>query len=945
MAEIILDFETASHADLKECGAWRYSEDVTTEILCLCYTCDGEIITWKPGDPRTLLTILAADPETIFIAHNAGFEKAIWRNIMVPLYVLPDVPNSRWDDTLAACAMRAIPLDLDRATLAMRLVNRKDKEGSALTRRMSQPNRKGYYDRTPETLSKVYRYCEQDILAERDLRTRLGPLPAGERNVWLLDQRINERGVLLDLPFIEKAQQVVDRASIPLVEEFSQITGGLKPSQVAKVRAWVEDQGVYLDSLNKEAVAAMLGEGEENDETPLDAAILPDNVHRALLIRSLVGSASIKKLARMRACVGTDGRARGLLQYHGASPGRWAGRLLQPQNFPRGTITDASGNKFLPETLVEAIMSGDPETVEMIIGPAIESVVSALRHTIIASPGRVLLSGDFAGVEARMVLALSGQGDKTELMASGKDVYCDMAEQIYKRPIDKKKDPEERQVGKNCFVAGTLVLTSSGIRVIEDVREIDLLWDGEEWVKHSGLVYRGVKPVLSTMGIEATPEHPVLCGEQWLPWGFLARSESARFRALERGSRKLPSRDMFMAKEVASSASSVNAHVVSGHISCTQDICGQEGRPVAPGVRRNKQGTGVKSSMDTLILCQTKHTVYGYLTGSARVLGAVKGQLIHNIKIMANVASAFGLRGKKTVENFSHTLSPSPDGINPNLNLTVENATKDTNPVISGLLRDLSTSLIKEASSQCSGVSLNLKPVFDLANAGPLRRFTILSDQGPVIVHNSVLGLGFGMGWKKFKMKYGQKLSEEFCQQIIRTYRDDWAPCVPKLWWGLEEAALATVKEGRAHEAYGVLYEMDDRWLTARLPSGRKLWYFNPQVIKRAMPWDDTDIRLCWTYQQMKTGQFKTIDAFGGLLCENVVQGLARDLMVEAMFKLEKNNFPIILTVHDEIVCEPLAKDADEKAFEQIMADIPAWAKKIQMPVAVETWVGDRYRK
>ncbi len=657
MIEVILDFETASCADLKECGAWRYAEDVTTEILCLSYHAYGVTDVWIPGRQDGRLHDLARRDDTMFVAHNAGFEKAIWRNIMVPLYGLPDIPNSRWDDTLAACAMRAIPLDLDRAVLTMRLVNHKDKEGSAFTKRLSQPNRKGYYDRSAEALNRVYRYCEQDVLAERDLRQRLGPLPPGERNVWLLDQRINERGILLDLPFIEKAQQVVDLASVPLVEEFKHLTGGLKPTQVAKVMAWIEDQGVYIDSLNKEAVAALLGE-ETEDEDPFAENTLPENVRRALYIRSLVGSASVKKLRRMLACAGEDGRVRGTMQYHGAGPGRWAGRLFQPHNFPRGTVVDAVGDKFDPEFLVSTIMTGDPDMVEFTIGPAVESVVSSLRHAIIAAPGHVLLSGDFAGVEARLVLAASGQHDKTQIMASGQDVYCDMAQEIYKRPIDKKKDPEERQVGKN-----------------------------------------------------------------------------------------------------------------------------------------------------------------------------------------------------------------------------------------------------------------------------------------------SVLGLGFGMGWKKFKMKYGAGLSEDFCQQIVKTYREGWAPCVPKMWWALEEAALNTVKSGQAHEAYGVLYETTDRWLTARLPSGRKLWYFNPQTIKKAMPWDDTDIRLCWTYQAMKMGQFKTIDAFGGLLCENVIQGLARDLMVEAMFKLEKNGFPIILTVHDEIVCEPLAKDADEKAFKQIMQDIPAWAKTMQMPVAVETWSGMRYRK
>ena len=662
MRELVGDFETASAVDLKECGAWRYAEDVTTEILCFSYVLAGIIKTWVPGDDVEELRMLAGDKEVVFIAHNAGFEKAIWRKIMVAQYGLPDVPNSRWRDTLASCAMRSIPMDLDRAVTAMRLPQSKDKEGSAFTKKLSKPNRKGYYDRTAASLNVVYKYCEQDIRAEQSLWERIGGLPAGEHNVWLLDQRINERGLLLDMNFVSAAQAVVDDYCPVLLEEFKELTGGLKPTQTAKFKDWINAQGVWIDSLAKEVVAAMLGEEtEDDDEDTMDAIAelgdLPDNVYRALQIRSLVGSASIKKLHRMQVCVGTDGRARGLLQYHGAGPGRWAGRLLQPHNFPRGTIKSADGGKFEPEYVVSTIMSGSADVVSLSLGAPIESVVSSLRHAIIAAPGRVLLSGDFAGIEARMVLALSGQFDKVAMMAAGIDVYCDMAGQIYCRVIT-KKDQEERQTGKN-----------------------------------------------------------------------------------------------------------------------------------------------------------------------------------------------------------------------------------------------------------------------------------------------SVLGLGFQMGWRKFKMKYGTHMTEEFCKRIVDVYRKEWAPEVPKTWDALGDAALGCVKTGQAHEAKGVLYQLEDRWLTALLPSGRKLWYFNPQLTRRAMPWDETDIRLAFTYQQMKMGQFKTIDGFGGLMTENVVQALARDLMVDAMFKLEKNGFPIVLTVHDEIVCEPLKEDADEKAFQEIMCDTPAWAKKIQVPVAVESWVGDRYKK
>lgn len=663
MRKLILDFETASACDLKKAGAWRYSEDVTTEVISLSWSIDDFIYTWEPNSELfSQIKAWAGNSETIFVAHNSGFEKAIWRNIMVAQYGWPDIPNNRWEDTAAVCAMKAIPINLEKASLALRLPVQKDKEGAKITRALSKPDKKGRYNRAPAILKRVYQYNRQDVLATGELYQRVGSLPESEYLVWLLDQKINERGVGIDLEFVSKAQQIVDDASKPLIAEFAEITGGLKHTQVARIKEWIEKQGVKLENLNKETVAQLLGEedddGDGNENSNLVVPDLPAMVRRALVIRSLVASASVKKLKRMQACVSMDGRARGLLQYHGASPGRWAGRLLQPQNFPRGTLKDSRDEKVGPDITVPAIMSGDCAFVACTAGEPLETVVSALRHAIKSAPGHTLLSGDFAAIEACIVLALAGQMDKIALLASGQDIYCDMGQAIYKHPIDKKKDPEKRQTGKNA-----------------------------------------------------------------------------------------------------------------------------------------------------------------------------------------------------------------------------------------------------------------------------------------------VLGLGFQMGWKKFKLRYAKNDSDEFCQKIVETYRKEWAPQVPKVWWSLEDAALHAIYRREPSSAYGVEYRLEDGWLTARLPSGRKLWYFNPRPVKKAMPWDDTDIRLAWTYQQTKTGQLKTIDAFGGLLTENVVQGLARDLMVHAMFKLEENGFPIVLTVHDEIVAEPLTVNADEKAFAQIMQDRPRWAVEMQIPVAVETWQGDRYRK
>lgn len=675
---VLGDFETASATDLKKAGAWRYAECPTTEIFVFGYTVMGESKKfWHPGDDPTELMTLAADDSVTFIAHNAGFEKAIWRKIMVPVYGFPDIPNSRWHDAMAVCAMKGLPQDLDRVTMVLRLPHTKDKLGSNFTKNLSKPNKKtGMLDRSPEARRRVDEYNGQDLDAEVGVHARVGWLPPGERSVWLLDQRINERGVRLDLDYISACREIVYRASVPLQREFTEITG-LEVTQAVKLKQWVLDQGVQVPDMKKETLDALLGnsddedsgsDGNEADDQQGDpdsvnpTVELPEGVRRALGIRQLIGSASIKKLARMEGCVLSDGRAYGLLQYHGAGPGRWAGRLFQPHNFPRGTLKENIGGdkeQSIPvETVVEALMSRDPEYVEFMLGkPPVECVVSGLRHSIISNPNRILCAGDFSTIELRVLLALAGQTDKVDLIASGQDPYCDMATLIFGYTVVKAM-LHERQYGKN-----------------------------------------------------------------------------------------------------------------------------------------------------------------------------------------------------------------------------------------------------------------------------------------------SVLGLGFGMGGPKFQFKYAKDMPIERCKEIVGIYRETWAPAVPKLWYGLEKAALTAVWEKRPTEAYGVEYRLEDGWLSARLPSGRKLWYWNPQPVKRPMPWDDTDIRRAWTYQAMKMGQLKTIDAYGGHLCENVVQALARDIMVAAMFKAERNGFPVILTVHDELLTEPERGSADEKALDQIMCDRPEWAKALSIPIKTETWVGERYRK
>lgn len=653
MDYVLIDFETASATELKSAGAWRYSECPTTEVLCLGYrTPKGQRLVWSPEEPMPRVFADALRLRQFVIAHNVQFEKAIWRNIMVKRFGWPNIPDDLWHDTLASCAMRALPLRLDMASSVLRLGYEKDKVGSKFTVAMSKPDRNGKLDRTRESLQRVYDYCKQDLIVENALHERLGFLPPEERSVWLLDQKINQRGIGIDLEFVRSAQKIVDEASGFDAANFEAITGS-KVSENAKFMVWLEDQGILLPNLRKETLEDLLGDVDDvNEKFDPTGVKLPRRAVDALRIRQVLGSSSIKKLKAMAACVGNGGRVRGSLQYHGTAPGRSAGRLFQPQNFPRGTI--ALDNI---DDLVNVILTGDAETVDMTVGPPIETVISSLRHAIIADRGKVLMAGDYAGIQARVVLALAGQRDKVQMMAEGKDVYCDMAGLIFGRKIT-KADKAERHLGKGC-----------------------------------------------------------------------------------------------------------------------------------------------------------------------------------------------------------------------------------------------------------------------------------------------VLGLGFQMGAKKFQFQFAKDHSEEDCKRYVETYRQSWAPAVPKVWYALQEAATRCVWDRRAVEAYGVTYRLEDGWLTAQSPSGRKVWYFNPLPVRKAMPWDENDVRPGFTYQALKTGQWKTITGYGGLLTENIVMRIETDIKLDGMLRLEAEGFCPILDVHDEVVCEVESELADQKAFEQIMLETPPWVKQLGIPVAVEAWTGERYRK
>lgn len=475
MKYVVFDFESASVCDLLKSGAWRYAMDFSTFLTHIGYKVVEDN---QPDRTRVLhgvsatkvdpqLWELANDPGVMFVAHNCSFEMPMWKYHMVPLGY-PDIPIDRWHDTMAAAAMRSLPLGLDALTKALELPVQKDMEGHRLMLQMCKPDKDGGWSHhTPEKMQREAVYNVVDVDSQYGVYLATQGLGHAERQVWLADQRINQRGILVDVPFIQACMDVLDQVRVPMTQEFRELTGGLNPTQREKILNWVNEQGVRLGDMKSATLDALL---DPEDEFGFEAwgdisdEPIPPNVYRVLTLRRSLASSSVAKLERMLRCVCLDGRVRYTMQYHGAGTGRWAGRLIQIQNYPRGEIQERQG--LTPEILADAIMTRDINRVKELWGDDIFSaIISSLRSCIVpdVAKGRTLVVGDFAQVEARNVLSYAGHHDRA-LEMDTTDAYAELGSMIFKRPINKHDNPRERQIGKNGLLGSGFGLGPLGFQ-------------------------------------------------------------------------------------------------------------------------------------------------------------------------------------------------------------------------------------------------------------------------------------------------------------------------------------------------------------------------------------------------------------------------------------------------------------------------------------------------
>lgn len=456
MHHLSIDIETFSSVDLKSSGMFKYVQSPDFQVLLFAYSYDDEpvkVIDLLSGQEipfQIQLALLRED--TIKHAYNAAFEwycLSKYLQVPSPIAWLP-----QWRCTMFHGLYCGYTTGLGPTGEALGLPQDKKKlsTGMSLIRTFCIPctpsRANGYRTRTlphhePERWQLFKDYCRQDVVTEMEIERRLSafPAPDAEQKLWELDQRINARGVKIDMDLVNGALSIHDKVTGDLAAEARNLSGLNNPNSVAQLLEWYEDEtGEELDNLRKDTVKALLSGDVEN------AA-----VKRVLQIRQELSKTSVKKYDAMKKVVCDDGRIRGLLQFYGANrTGRWAGRLVQVQNLPRNYI----------DTLPLArgfVKDHSAEMLQWIYGNVPDTLSQLIRIAFIPSIGNTFLVADFSAIEARVIAWLADEKWRQEVFSTHGKIYEASAAAMFGVRIEliKKGNPEYalRQKGKVAELA------------------------------------------------------------------------------------------------------------------------------------------------------------------------------------------------------------------------------------------------------------------------------------------------------------------------------------------------------------------------------------------------------------------------------------------------------------------------------------------------------------
>lgn len=430
------------------------------------------------------------DPAVKKIAHNSDFERinfSALKGLPVGTYIDPE----EYIDTAVLASLWGYPRSL-KGFCKVAGGEAKDEAGGRLINMFSVPSRKGgrtLPEERPADWDAYVEYNRQDVISMRDNVYRLGKgFPSAEEyEAWITATRINDRGIKIDTALASAAHRQYEANKARDLARVKEITGLDNPNSVQQFKGWLADQGFEMESIDKAHVAELL----ERDD-------LPDEVREAVERKQLAALSAATKYVIAQGSTNSDGRLRGMIKYSNANTGRMTGVTLSIQNLPRDHFTDAEGehDTEAEQAAIDRLLAGvhvGSEDLKKLVRP------------LLVGPFTV---SDYSAIEARLTAWAAGEDSVLESFRKGEDIYVATAERM-----GGAKAGFDRQRGKSatlgCIAEGSLVLTDRGLVPIENVDIADKVWDGVEFVRHEGVVYKGQKEVMQYDGLTATPDHKV----------------------------------------------------------------------------------------------------------------------------------------------------------------------------------------------------------------------------------------------------------------------------------------------------------------------------------------------------------------------------------------------------------------------------------------------------
>jgi DNA polymerase I-like protein with 3'-5' exonuclease and polymerase domains len=887
---ITIDFESYYSGELgfKKQTTEEYVRDDRFEVIGVAVKVNEEPARWCSGNyDETRNWLYQFDwVNSLVLAHNTKFDGAI-------LNWLFKIKPKGWLDTL--CMARAIHGVEAGGSLAK--LTEQYKIGAKGTEVLDALNKRRV-DFSIEQLAKYGEYCVNDAELTHKLFTIFMADGFPKSELKVIDITLNmfiDPILMLDLPLLEQHLEEVkakkerlldaclaDKDTLMSNDKFAELLRKLGVEPPTKISA----------RTGKEAWAFA-----KTDEEFKELASNPD-VRVQTLIAARLGNKTTLEETRTQRFI--DIAKRGALpvpiKYYAAHTGRWGGDdKINLQNLPsRGD----NANK--------------------------------LKKAILAPEGYVVIDSDSSQIEARIVAWLAGQSDLVQAFENKEDVYKIMASSIYNKPVA-DITASERFVGKTtilgCFGADTKVLTNYGWKRIVEVKTTDMVWDGEEWVTHQGVVPKGLREVVTAYGIDATPEHEILTGHGWREWSEVTTNHFLFQSALRKANSPLSDGNSTSSQPDAPQDGTplCGVHVGGKPLLTAITLKQKELHDVIPALK-GRATEHVKSIGGTKILFRIWNTANDCLTALQVALHGVIQPLAKHTYIMAVGGLPFTNRGVQTEKNFYATLLPLKDGRSQPETLTASTTTGGMNRATYVSQHGLKMQVTNVQQGQCKKKLMT----YDIAYAGSRNRFTIATDVGNLIVHNC----GYGMGAGKFQAQlktFGVGIELDECQRIISKYRQTYGK-IPELWEQAQKCLVSINTNRYADLGIKGVLEFSAEHKGFKLPNG--LWQRYESLYK-------TINEKGYDQYQYKTRK-GIVYLYGGKLVENICQALARCVIAEQMVKIG-NKYKVVLTVHDAVACVVPESEAVQarEYIEECMRWRPKWAQTL--PLNCESGVGKSY--